>query len=287
MTSPDEQANRCSPCVIGVISIYILFNILLVIAPFVILPEAEGKVFWTMVITNIHILLLLLVTMSQDPYIIASWLFVDVCYILYFCYFSIMLVAQYISEMGNYTTGSCSLFTIPPADTNCSGLRIQFKSVVTVFIIVFVIIPVEVWLFISVNGFRKRQMFNSKTTNVARGTQTITGMDSYNTPTSFTAFRLGGAQKEILSIPTQDSSRSNLINGDSSLIDIDSSSTSPQKGQIFPVYNKTPSFLDYKENDIIKMDENSLTKSANTKKSVPSSRLSKYSPKIVPALRIQ
>ena len=195
--------------------------------------------------------------MSQDPYIIASWLFVDVCHILYFCYVSIMLVAQYISGMGNYTTGSCSLFTIPPADTNCSGLRIQFKSVVTVFIIVFVIIPVEVWLFISVNGFRKRQMFNSKTTNVARGTQTITCMENHNTPTSFTAFRLGGAQKEILSIPTQESSRSSLINGDSSLIDIDSSSTSPQKSQIFPEY-KTPSFLDSRKTILSKWIKTTL-----------------------------
>ena len=113
---------------------------MLLIAPFFMLQENDSKAFWTMIITNVHILFLLFVTLSGNIYAITSWLLVDVCHILYFCYFCVVLVTQFINGMGGNTNGNCSLFTIAPEGSDCNGMKTQFKSVATVFIIVFVIV---------------------------------------------------------------------------------------------------------------------------------------------------
>ena len=102
---------------------------------------------------------LLVVTFSGNICAIASWLLIDMFHVLYFCYFCVALITHFINEMGGNTGDNCSLFTTTTAESNdCRGLRTQFKSVITVLMIAFIIIPIEVGLFISVNAFRHNKL---------------------------------------------------------------------------------------------------------------------------------
>ena len=280
MQDSNEKTNRCSVSLITLIVIYFLFNICLVMLPFLVLPEPDGKPFWTMIITNIHILFLLCVTLSENVYLIASWLLVNVGHILYFCYFCVVLVANFINNMGETESGSCSLFEVPTEVSNdCRSLRTQFASVGTMVIIIFVIIPIEVWVFISVMGYRKGLLLKASIKSITRGSQTI------NEPfESFNTFRSKGISIENpISVPIQEKSTQNeLINDDTNLIEIDSLFDLPQTDQTLPS-NKS---LEEMDENKVKMWKKTATRASITKKSNASSMLSNYSAKILPALKI-
>ena len=280
--SKNKKTNRCSLLLIIMILAYFLFNVLLLLAPFFILPENDSKTFWTLIITNVHILFLLFVTMSQNVYLVTSWLFIDVLHVLYFCYVCVVLVTQFIEGMGSNSSSSCSLFSVIPPEgiLECIAMRIQFKSVATVVIIVLVIIPVEVWLFISVTGYCHRQLLSSSTKILTRGTQT----NLENKPLdSFTTFRLRGITKEKPISAIQGDPQIDLINGDTNLIEIDSSYelplTNPKRTS-----NKKSFLSESIEQDKLKMSKQTAT-STKTKRSIPSSMLSNYSARILPALK--
>jgi hypothetical protein len=150
-------------------------------------------------------------------------------------------------------------------------MRTQFKSVATVVIILLVIIPVEVWLFISVTGYCHQ--LRSSTKIVTRGTQT----------NPVTTFRLRDFLKETPISAIQGDPKIDLINDDTNLIEIDSSYELPLTNPKQPLDKK--SFLSESiEEDKLKMSKQTTT-STNTKKSIPSSMLSKYTPRTIPALK--
>ena len=279
MEDSNRNSNRCSVFLIALIMIYFLLNICLVLLPFLVMPEPDGKPFWTMIITNTHILFLLLITLSENVDFIMSWLLVDVGHILYFCYFCVGLVANFINRLGESESGSCSLFKIPTGASNeCRILRTQFTSVGTMIIIVFVIIPTEVWLFISIMGYRQRLLLKSNIKSITRGSQTT------NEPfESFNTFRSKGISIEKpISVSIQGkTTQNNLINDDTNLIEIDSLFELPQTGQKLP-QNKSLEELDEQKLEMFKK----TTRVSLTKKSNASSMLSNYSAKILPALKI-
>ena len=276
----NERTNRCSVSVITLILIYFLLNICLVVLPYIVLPEPEQKPFWTMIVTNIHILFLLCITFSENVYFISSWLLVNVGHILYFCLFCVGLVANFINRMGENESGSCSLFQIPTGESNdCHSLRTKFTSVGTMIIIVFVVIPIEVWLFISIMGYRKRLLLKPNIKSIARGSQTAN--EHFE---SFNSFRSKGTYIENpISVSIQEKSTQNeLINDDTNLIEIDSLFELPQTGQTLP-QNKSLEELDKSK---VKLWKKTTTRASLTKKSNASSMLSNYSAKILPALKI-
>ena len=280
MEDSNENANRCSVAVITLIVIYFLVNICLVVLPFLVLPEPEEKPFWTMIITNIHILFLLCITFSENVYFIASWLLVNVGHILYFCLFAVGLVANFINQIGETESGSCSLFAIPTGASNdCRILRTQFTSVGTMIIIIFVVIPIEVWLFISVMGYRKRLSLKANIKSISRGSQTT--CEQFE---SFNSFRSKGISIEnLISDSIQEKITQNeLINDDTNLIEIDSLSNLPQTDHKLP-QNKSSEKID--ENKL-NLSKKTATRVPITKKSNASSVLSNYSAKILPALKI-
>ena len=284
MDNLNQQTNRSSVFLIILIGSYFVFNIILLILPFLLLPGNENKSFWTMIITNIHLLFLLLVTMTENIALITSWLMVDVCHIFYFGYLSVVLVAYYINGMGKNTSGYCSLFTIAPDGNNCNDVRAQFKSAATVFIIVFVIIPVEVWLFISVTGLRQRKRRSNRTKRVTIGTQTMFQNEENKSFKSFSVYRSGANSKQKLYMSVQGEPQDDLINDLVNLSDMDLSCSLPQDGQLFPKSNNL--FLQEKpEADVFKKSRLTI-ESSSAKKSLPSSVLTNYCAKIIPALKI-
>ena len=285
MSDCNQQANCSSPLPTVAIISYFMFNVVLVIAPFVMLQDDDSKPFWVMIITNMDILFLLVVTLSGNICAITFWLLIDVFHMLYFCCFSVILVTQFINEMGSNTGDNCSLFATTPENNDCRGLRTQFKSVLTVLMIAFVIIPVEVWLFISVNGFRHQKIVlrtNTESGNKENKDESFIGKNNREGKETFKP-----KNSEIQSITLDHGkTRKSSMDNSSSFDRIDVKAFHEPMRRSRSVQTNANSFLSGKEEQSSFKMSHEADKSSSTRQSLPSSVLSNYRAKVLPFLKV-